>query len=277
MLISRHENAIEVELASAQPIPTDYCTRIQEALWLVIARRVEPALVIAQDGRHAIARLISKREPAKEARLQAPLDLRDPQCAGAAADLLTAYIRATTTSESDGSTFHPIGVAISKVLQASRVDVETEALVLSTAVEGLAHDHFLHLGGAADEFRRGIDLVLESLPKELDANPFKERIVKGLTGMKGRNGRSALASLATLGVITSEQLKAWNEIRHRVAHGRPRTHPPRAYGELCNTIHTAFYRLLFEIIRYSGPYRDFGTLGWPTLQYEQVLDRTGAK
>jgi hypothetical protein len=270
VLMSRHENAIEVEVASDEPIPTAYHTRIQEALWLVIARRIEPAIVVLQDGRQVRARLIPTRESAEQPRLQPPLDLRDPEYAGAAADLVNAYIRATSSHESDDRYFHPLGVSISKVLQASQVDVETEALVLSTTVEGLAHDFFLHLGGPDEDLVGGVNLVLESLPEDLDANPFKERIVNALTNVTGRSARSALRSLATAGVITPEQFRAWNIIRHRVAHGRRRTHPPRAFGELCNTIHTALYRILFEIIKYSGPYRDFGTLGWPTVRYDQV-------
>jgi hypothetical protein len=270
VLLLRHDDAIELEVASDSTIPSAYHTRLQEALWLTLARRVEPSVVVLQNGRDVRARLTPLLTPVGQPRLQPPLDLRDPQYADAAAKLVTAYLAATQSHDSNELYYHPLGVAVSRVLKASQVDVEMEALVLSTVLEGLAGDYFTQFGAPDDELVTAVDIAVQSIPTDSRLDKHRDRMLNALNKIKRKTGRSALGRLAVLGVITADQHKAWNHIRHRLAHGERRKDPARAFGEMCNTIHTALYRLVFEVVRYSGPYRDFGTLGWPSQEYHSA-------
>lgn len=270
VLVSRHEDAVELEIASGPSIPSAFHTRIQEALWLVLARRVEPSIVFVQNGRHAHGRLIPLRRPVGIPRLQPPLDLHDTKYADSAGKLVAAYVQATTSHEADEKYYHPLGVSLSRILTASQIDIETEALVLSTVLEGLADECFPHLGIPNAELQKAVAVAIRAATTGLVIGEHRDRIVNSLSLIKARNGRSALGDLQSRNVITAEQLAAWNRVRHRIAHGKSRKHPARKFAEMCNIIHTAFYRILFQLIGYSGPLRDFGRLGWPTLAYQPV-------
>ena len=63
-------------------------------------------------------------------------------------------------------------------------------------------------------------------------------------------------------------MKAWNILRHRIAHGRELVDVLNELPALCDTVYMAFLRMMFEVIGYSGPYTDRSSRGWPQAQYE---------
>ena len=92
-------------------------------------------------------------------------------------------------------------------------------------------------------------------------------MVKAISGWRGQNPREALNQLVRKGVISEQQLTAWNKLRHRMAHGLDINNPLEVLPDLCDLTYMALLRLLFEAIGYSGPYTDRTTPGWPTDEY----------
>jgi hypothetical protein len=270
ILLSRHERGLELEIASPSPLPEVFRIRLQEALWLVLARRVEPSLVIRQEGSNVTAHLTPLRSKIGRPRVQPPLSLVDPQYTGAAANLVSAYLSATESFEGEEVYYHPLGVAISRILHASEIDIEMEALVLTTVLEGIASEYFGDLGAPDRDVIEAADSSLRAVEENIPPSDLRDRVAGAIRTLKRRNGRSALTKLATLGVISRTQLASWNRLRHPIAHGVQRVHPPRDFGNHCRSLHGAFYRIVFQVVGYSGPHRDFETLGWPHIGYSPV-------
>ena len=97
---------------------------------------------------------------------------------------------------------------------------------------------------------------------------MKRRIVRAISTWRGSNPREVLKQLVKKGVITEQQVEAWNAIRHRIAHGRELLDVLDELPALCDTVYMAFVRMMFEVIGYSGPYTDRASRGWPQVLYE---------
>lgn len=150
-----------------------------------------------------------------------------------------------------------------EVIDTGNAPLEVSSLVLSVAVEGIV--------GLLQGKQSRDELLLADIQKALEVARttefparLKPRIVGAIQSMAKLRARDYLKSLVEQGVIPAEQQEAWNALRNASAHA------DAAEGEWVvltmrkSTIVLAlYYRLVFMLIGYRGPYTDYSQVGWP--------------
>lgn len=144
--------------------------------------------------------------------------------------------------------------------------LESRGLVTAIAVDAMSD---LLLPGFAPKLA-GYSMADEERARQvIEAAALPDRLARRLLGLLQGRGASAtdrLFELARLGVATREEVEAWKGLRHPIAHGTL----PAMGQELVDKVHrvrTLFSRLLFTAVGYDGPYRDYGSAGWPVRQH----------
>ena len=144
--------------------------------------------------------------------------------------------------------------------------LESRGLVTAIAIEAMTE---LLLPGFVPE-RAGYSIGDEERARQIIAGAgLPGRLAGRLLGLLQGRGASAtdrLFELARLGVASSEEVEAWKELRHTIAHGTL----PAMGQDLVDKVHrvrTLFSRLVFTAVGYEGLYLDYGTAGWPVRQH----------
>lgn len=249
------------------PLPEDFDVRLQEAIWFTLA---VPALwTLSEEYRSGNYRfrIRTVSSPTTAPRLRPPLepDLGEP--AAHLGDLLIRYLRYVLPYE--GQRFHPISVTVKRALQGSAISLNAEALALSVAIESLVRREFTELGRPGQEFIGKLESAIRHFNTWPEDVELRKRITNVISGWKGTNPRESLKQLAKMGVITKEQLKAWNTLRHTMAHGQELDSLDEL-PQLCVLVHAAWIRLMFQVLGYAGLYTDRSTQGWPSIEYRLV-------
>jgi hypothetical protein len=145
------------------------------------------------------------------------------------------------------------------------------ALGLGVSIEGILNDEFSTIGQPSqallDDLERAQDLIRKSsLPQQV-----KNRIAGSISSMaQSRPGDKFPALIASKQVV-KKHVDAWKKIRNKSAHADvSNSIPLQQFIDLCQMNVVLFYHLIFSAIGYKGPYRDYGTPGWPLKDYPPV-------
>jgi hypothetical protein len=267
LLLTKAEDGLEVAVSvSGEELPAHFDLRLEEALWFTLAFPAKWSILQRRRGGEHQCTIRALRDQPVRPRMQPPLNPGHGVQATHVGDMLLKYLEYVLPfAEADH--YHPTSVAIIRSLRASAVSLDSEAWWLSAAVEGLARHSFPGLGRPGEKFLKDLDAAIDFIEKWDGEPDLKKRIVKSLDGWRGANPREVLKQLVEKGVITEQQREAWNRLRHRMAHGHELGELIDELNGLCDLIHMALLRMLFEAIGYSGPYTDRSTPGWPQAEY----------
>jgi hypothetical protein len=164
-------------------------------------------------------------------------------------------------------TYHPTSVNILSVLRASAITIESLALALAIAIESVVRREFADLGRPIPDALGVFDSAIEYVSNWPGDASMKGRITQAISTWKGPSAREALKHLADQGVISHQQLRAWNAVRHPMVHGQVTNRPVEELLLPCDLQHMALLRLLFKVLGYDGPYTDRSIDGWPQVQF----------
>jgi len=166
--------------------------------------------------------------------------------------------------------YHPLSVLVRKALRAEAGTVEELALARSVAIEGIVNLAFSNLGKPKTGVIAAASALEGLLEEPLESAVIcviKDRVQGFFAALRRPSSRMALRSLAESGVITEQQLEAWEKLRHVAAHGQEYQLPFREVFELSEHLRVLMARLVFELIGYKGAYTDYGTPAWPTRRH----------
>ena len=98
---------------------------------------------------------------------------------------------------------------------------------------------------------------------------LKARLAGAVEQMKNVRARDQLVALEKKGVVSADTVKAWTILRNTTAHASVHLDPRdvQEFWTRCNTVYTLLNRLVFKAIDYSGKYRDYSVVGWPTADF----------
>lgn len=171
--------------------------------------------------------------------------------------------------------YSEIAARLWNVMQASVGSWTTEKLTLATEIEGLIQGSFrggidpsLPMQEAAEKVAGLINAHLDQELSTADKDAVG-RILSVLGNLKSKNSTlNILRHLAGQGVVRIEDVEAWQQVRHLVAHGHGiGSDLTDAEYQLCSRMYVLFYHLVFALIEYSGPYSDYGQPRAPNLIY----------
>jgi hypothetical protein len=266
LLFTKVNDGLELNAALAEGALPEYLDmRLEEALWFTLAVPAKWTLLEELKAGEHNFKIRAPRDSPSHSRIGPPLN---PGHGAPAVHLGEMFIRYLNyVLRHPRAVYHPTSVSIYRNLRASALSVDSVTLWLPVSIESLVRREFPELGCQDDDVIAALDAAIEHVARWEGDPALKKRIVKALEGWYGTNPRSALKQLAQKGVITEQQLSAWNAIRHPMAHGQETGQPIEELIRLCDLVQMALLRLLFEVIGYAGPYTDRSAPGWPMAQY----------
>ncbi len=103
---------------------------------------------------------------------------------------------------------------------------------------------------------------------------ISKRIQNSIDQMGGRNNRTALKRMADKGLIGERHWKAFEDVRHKVTHGKPFDGNHETLITNCDTLYELFLILVARWIGYEGKLTSFSNNGRPlrTLKELSSLD-----
>lgn len=243
------------------PLPQELPAIIEEAIWFTLGQPVRADIVrYRRPGREGII-IHSRGRDAALPSATPPYHIQIQDSAAVLGAMFCKYL-AHVAGDRDGR-YHPLSVLVRKALRAEAGTLEEMALARCVSIEGIVDLKFPDLGRPTDETLAAVSALEEVLEEHAQSSPIKSRVTGFLGSVRGRNSRTALHTLAEQGVITDEQLQAWETLRHAAAHGREYQLPNRQVFELSEHLRVLMARLVFETIGYGGAYTDYGTISWP--------------
>lgn len=232
LILVQTDHGVEVNVnPKGNPLKTGLDTRIEEALWLVLAPPVVWDLLRSQvGGTNSVA--VRSRKFFGRPRVQPPLQTFHELAAVHLGRLLLLYL--DYLREYEKPRYHPMSVNVAAVLAASASTIEAEALVSSVAVESIVNRDFADYGKPNPETLAAADKALSLIQEcEWEGSEKIRPRVEGLFGLiTGTNARNALAKLTADHVIMASRADAWNRLRQIAAHGYEFPEPLEAY-RLC--------------------------------------------
>jgi hypothetical protein len=268
LLLTRVEGGLEVDGSYLRgPLPEQFEQRLEEALWFTLAFPAKwTFLNIRKGGEHSFIIRTLRDKPGNPL-LHPPLEPGHGAQADHLGRMFVLYLD-YILPYAESPYYHPTSVTVYQALRASALSLNAEAWQLSVAVESLAQRGFPELGRPDAAELTAFDDAVEYVEGWTGNEGVKRRVLQAISTWRGPNSRDILKQLAKKGVITEQQVKAWNVLRHRIAHGRELLDVLDELPGLCDTVYMAFVRMMFEVIGYSGPYTDRAARGWPQVLYE---------
>lgn len=261
--VRRGETGFEMNvLGSAEEMPAGLDTRLEEALWFSLGQPLTADVVQYRRRDRTGVLVHSRRRSEKLSTAWVPYASNIIDAAPVLSELFCRYL--AYVAKYDEERYHPLSVLIRKAVRAAEGTIEEEALALSVAIEGVLHHGFEHLGEAEADVVAAVKKLEALLEQHFKPSALDKRLDGFLKAVTRPSSRTALHNLQKPGVVTEEQVNAWERLRHVAAHGKEYSLPFREVYELTQQLRVLLNLLVFEIIGYSGPYTDYGAIGWPT-------------
>ena len=255
-------------VVSVQYQPTDserYPDCVLEALGICMGAHLVPQVEITiaptehlQTIRHL------DRNASQLYRISPPLPVRQPDALPGIQKFIQKYLQWTTEpySQLAGYWF--------RVLLAFHSGLENQALVLTTAIEGVLKVYFPEFGCPDTTFLKEIDDAYPVIDKLTVGPRVLGRIKSSLGSAKGATPSNALFVLASSGRIPSELVSVWKSLRNKSAHADELSMESPEMQKFINDLYAClelFYRLIMLKIGFNGVLVRFSAIGWP---YQQV-------
>jgi hypothetical protein len=264
--VLRTEFGLEVSFTWKQgSLPRGIDSRIEEALWFVLGQLMWWGYLVERQGSELRCVLRGWQRAPGKSNLGPPLALRASNAVPAVSRMFALYLRRIASFSEPR--YHPLSVNLRQVLTGAAITVDTKALALGVSVESLVKREFSSLGSAPTEVADAVNQFLASISSWPDDARLKRRLEGAIRRVLSPDLRTSLTRLSELGVISGEQIDAWNWLRHPAAHGEEIGERIREAVEKARTTYVMFVRLIFHVIGYVGPYTDWGSPGWPEAEF----------
>jgi hypothetical protein len=252
--------------SDASPIASHLVAIIEEAMWFTLGQPLRADIVQYRVADREGITIHSRGRDDELPSAMPPYHIGIVDSAKVLGEIFCRYLGYVSGERSER--YHPLSVLVRKVLRAEAGTIEELALARSVSIEGVVHLGFSSLGGPETGVREAVSALEELLEEHLGSSVIKDRVQGFCAALRRSSSRTALRSLAGRGVITEEQVEAWEKLRYVAAHGQEYQLPFREVFELSEHLRVLMARLVFELIGYKGAYSDYGTRGWPTRRHD---------
>jgi hypothetical protein len=167
---------------------------------------------------------------------------------------------------------HPISRLMNTILASSNSFIEAYALTLSVAVESLVNSEYKFLKRKDIQSLKYIKEIEKfcQYVNEYDCTKIlKDRIDSLVSSLKQLRAIDYLYFLKSKNVIEKELIKDWKKLRNRYSHFK--IDDKLDYQDLfdkCSSVTVLFYKLVFQLIEYSGKYTDYTKENFPLVDFQ---------
>ena len=260
-------------------LPFHVDSRLIETFQFCTAVPASPICTEVAHGSHRSI-LLMRHKPAQRGLVLPPQQ-------GSSADrcfyqLATAFYEHSCLA-GDHERLSPLFGKVCSIFELGAASVAPIALLLCVAVEGLAQAGQLSgLTSASVAHKKVVTDALEATLKNPAFAELAQRFEKAKTGAdqrtlaerltalfpmlsQGGRARDVLMLLKQVGAVTTDEIRAWDQLRHPSAHGNWEVKEDSFQVDLDKMykILTLVYRLVFFQIGYQGEFTNRGERGWP--------------
>lgn len=263
--ISNENQYLQVEIKSKEKKLSDnFETRVSESLQFVTGHAMswsKKTKFYGKTGQIALSTNLQKNYKGVEPPISGAIGNDKDFC-----NLFSCYMNYISSSKD--ITFHPISGHIRSIALASSVNVETLALVLSVSVESILSYTNITKALTKDELS-WLKKAKKYFSNENENSAISKRISGFLNSIENNtSAKDIFNELINAKVTTKRHVKAWETLRHKLAHGgRMGSIPLQEFLDLTYTVLTLFYHLIFYIIDYQGKYIDYSIPEWSEENY----------
>ena len=259
-------------IATDEADPEPAFRRLLIALGIVAGKSVVPVLTNIVDRNDVrTSRMHSPRRSRWKAKLLRPVAHDRPNAPGCH-QFIQAFLEAPDRGEPGVDTSELIYGLWHRVLRAGEHDVANSALVLCVAIEALLDQSFTSEWDFDTEFAAEVSHAKELLDKGGFKERARRRMAASLENALQPNPKAILRRLMDQGFVGEVHIKAWERLRNKATHGQDLGE----IGKLQETLDLhhqclgLFFRLIFVLIGYRGPYVDYSLRRWPTRVFNAV-------
>jgi len=263
-----------IEATSETNLPPAFETRIQEALQYLTAKSAFWRARAEGSGERLCIELLSPRREFPRTLFDPPISPASPGFYEHGWNLFGAYL-VYVVAHTEGPQWNPVAYHLYNAREASAGSLDAWAVGVSIAVEAVAHLIPLSPDDAeAARVTRFQSHMREIVDVQTDLDGDLVERMHGLIGMMAhRRPKDVLHALVRTGHIDKKYIEAWDALRNRHVHPRPKDLKQIQgvdYQEMVDRIHRAeviLWQLTFYLIGYEGPYIDYGTDNFPSKNY----------
>jgi hypothetical protein len=198
----------------------------------------------------------------------------DPSHRGNVVRLLELYLDHIHTDDlNDDTLWHPLSIYLSQARQVANNSLDSWAVGLTVAVEGIARRIPFTPPVSETDFSSLATKVGDFLAQEDYPDAIKKRVDGMLRGMGAASAKDRMYSLIKSGNVIESDINAWSKCRNSAVHTK-HINPDdlmdsnmQAQTDRLLTVHRLMHSLIFYLIGYTGEYTNYAARHFPTDTY----------
>lgn len=272
-LIHKEQYGCKITVKTDKNNFKDYkINRILESLQFVYSKRFEWSIMKINHKKSEKIKIKKRIDNTKDTNHFAPINTamiyQDSSSYWKLFDVFFSYI----SQYKDNNRLHPISRLMNTILASSNSFIEANALTLSVAVESLVNSEYRFLKEKNIKSLKSneeIEEFCQYVNKYDCTNNFRERIASLVSSLQQLRAIDYLYFLKLKNVIEEELIQDWKKLRNRYAHFD--IDDKLDYQDLfdkCDSVTVLFYKLVFQLIEYSGPFTDYTKENFPLVNFQ---------
>ena len=257
--------------SDSDELPPFIDIKVLEALQFITGRLIHFGVSLRKGKNQNCIHIVAQHNHLKTKHVP-PIALSEPQQFTTYWEAYTSLLKYLIINDSKNPSFHPFIEAIISVMEAGSRGEAIRSLTLAVAIEAIILCCTKSNPDKKEAFSEEKTKELERLEKEIQelksfindnitSTTFIKRITGAINKIHG-NSWSAVDRLQKLkreGIITTQQYKSWNMLRHPSVHGEfTRISNKRNYEDLLGDVYTLAHTLILREVGYEGYITNYG-------------------
>lgn len=268
------DGSIIIVATSDSELPADFQTCLVQALTFVLGEDLSPAVsdYTTPGGRTVWLSAFKQRKPSRP--IFPPLD---PRQRGKVVRLLQHYLNHILGETlGDDMMWHPLSVYLSQARQVTGNSLDSWAVGLTVAVEGVAKRVRFTPPVSDTDFAALTAKVAGLLDEQGYPDSIRKRVESMLRGMGTVSAKDRMYSLVSSGHVLESDISAWSKSRNSAVHTKHVNlddlidDKMQKQMDLLLTVHRLMHSLVFYLIDYAGEFTNYAARDFPTASYPFV-------
>lgn len=231
-----------------------------EALSISAGRYIHPLIKVTQSSQLQKIAVYSHNKKLESKAITPPFPTKKPNHTIDLANFIFLYLISFNDAKSSFFSYWY------RILDASNSEIENQALIVTTSIEGVLKTYFTDYGKPEPETINAADFAVPLIKSLAIDENIKGRVLSTLGNIKGFTAKNALHNLKNSQKLSKEMVGAWSDLRNKCAHADQLKFDDVEFQKFLDQTFCCiglFYSLLFLRINYSGSFINYSKYAWP--------------
>lgn len=261
--IEKTDNVKVTISSKSKRLPAFIDIKVLESLMFVSGRLMNPVLMFRKGKNQKLLRLVAGQNHL-ETRQFPPIFLDEVERFSDYWSAFEAKLTYLLKNDAMNPFFYVFMETLIPVMEASSRSEGIHTLTLSVAVEAIVRNYSLASKPPQQNFPEDeVQKLKEYIQQNISDKNIQQRLDGAINSISSNSvsTKSKLRLLAEAGVITRRQLKSWETLRHKAAHGDFIKLADRdGFGEIFGDVITLVNKVILKEVGYDGYATDYGKL-----------------